>query len=865
LRNFTLRLVICLLGLIAVAARADEAPATIEHYHHRLDRTRATLDEVAKALSDPAVSDGALRLLRDRIDPLPRDLEETIDRLTPRLAAIDARLKELGAPPAPPPEQKSAAGKPAEAKADAAKKPEAKPADAKTRPAAGGPPAAPAATTSAAAASVNAEWAEQRKLFDDVDATLKRARALLLEARQTIVAIVARQRAIFANTLFLRTNGLFSPALWRAAAAEAPAVARAAADFLRDRAANFMSRLDNGRAPAFIALVLLILLCVPPAILLARRVLARVDAETPPTRLEKAAGAAWAALVSAAVPIAAVAALGAALDGFNLVDGSLEPVLRRIFEGVARTALAYAIARAAFAPAHPRWRLLDPGDSLARRLTRLAVAVAATVSLAQILEQIEETVQAGLPVVVATRGLGVVAAAIFLSSVLIGFRRRDDVSRASSPHERDWLSLSRFIGFGVIAVILGACAAGYVTFANFFILQAGWFAALGALLYIVLGLATAGTEAAFEPASPLGRGLISGLGLRHEQLGQIAVLLSGVATLLCYGAAVLVALAPFGVESGDFLAGLKAAFFSFKVGDVTISPSSALAALLLFSITLAAMQGLRRWLDTRYLPLTRLDTGLRNSIGTSVSYAGFLMAAAIALSHLGLGFEKLAIVAGALSVGIGFGLQSIVNNFVSGLILLWERAIRVGDWVVLGDEQGYVKRINVRSTEIETFDRATMIVPNSNLVAGVVKNWLRGDKVGRIKIAMSPHCGVDPERMRDVLIAAARAQEGVLRIPAPQVMFLGMESNTFRFELWCYVEDVELSTRVRSDLHFDLHKRLADAGITIAAASSPPPPTIVQFPGLEKLAAAAALGAFAVGEAVERGEEAPAEAEKTTA
>jgi small-conductance mechanosensitive channel len=138
----------------------------------------------------------------------------------------------------------------------------------------------------------------------------------------------------------------------------------------------------------------------------------------------------------------------------------------------------------------------------------------------------------------------------------------------------------------------------------------------------------------------------------------------------------------------------------------------------------------------------------------------------------------------------------------------------------------------VRSTEIETFDRATMIMPNSNLVTGVVKNWLRGDKVGRIKIPLAPHSGVDPEQIRDILLAAARAQDGVLRIPAPQVMFLGMDATQFRFELWCFLEDVEQSSRVRSDLHFDLYRRLAEAGIEIAAP--PTPPTVVQFEGLEK-------------------------------
>ncbi|KAF0212659.1 MAG: mechanosensitive ion channel protein [Methylocystaceae bacterium] len=388
----------------------------------------------------------------------------------------------------------------------------------------------------------------------------------------------------------------------------------------------------------------------------------------------------------------------------------------------------------------------------------------------------------------------------------------EEGAAVASPEGRDWMSAARFFGALIVLVLVGACAAGYVTFANFVILQIGWTAAVIAILYVVVTLSRGGIEVALAPTSFLGRKMITGLGVRREQLAPFAVLLSGIVTLLCFLAAALVALAPLGYESGDFLGNIRSAFVSFKIGDVTISPSGALVAMLLFAAALAATQGLRRWLDTRFLPLTRLDLGLRNSISATLGYAGFIFAAALAL------------------VGIGFGLQSIVNNFVSGLILLWERAIRVGDWVVVGDEQGYVKRINVRSTEIETFDRATMIVPNSNLVAGVVKNWLRGDKVGRIKIAISPHVGVDPERMRDILLAAARAQESVLRIPAPQVMFLGMEANTFKFELWCYVEDVEQSARVRSDLHFD----------------PPPPPTIVNIPELDKLAAAAVASALAI-------------------
>ncbi len=403
---------------------------------------------------------------------------------------------------------------------------------------------------------------------------------------------------------------------------------------------------------------------------------------------------------------------------------------------------------------------------------------------------------------------------------------------------RDWLAIARLLGLAFVAGILMASAAGYVTFASFVILEAGWLLALAAILDIALGFASAGVEAAFDPKGVIGRIFRDGLAIREETLKQMAVALAGVATLMCYAVAAALALLPFGVGSNDFLPYLQSAFYSFTIGDVTISPYNALTGLLLFGATLAATQGLRRWLERRFLPLTRLDRGLRNSISTSIGYAGVTAALVIALSHIGLSFERLAIVAGALSVGIGFGLQSIVNNFLSGLILLWERAIRVGDWVVIGDDQGYVKRINVRSTEIETFDRATMIVPNSNLVTGVVKNWLRGDKVGRIKIALAAHSSANPETVRDVLLAVATAQEGVLGTPAPQVMFLGMEANMLRFELWCYVEDVEQGTRLRSNLYFELHKRLAQEGV---ALTPPPPQTALQLADMEKLAAAVAL------------------------
>ena len=291
------------------------------------------------------------------------------------------------------------------------------------------------------------------------------------------------------------------------------------------------------------------------------------------------------------------------------------------------------------------------------------------------------------------------------------------------------------------------------------------------------------------------------------------MLLGGAVYVALCALAALLVIAPWGVTSQDLLGTLQSAFFGVKIGDVTLSLSSLFLALLFFGLGFALTHAAQNWLENRYLPLTGLDVGLRASIRTSVGYIGILLSILFASAFLGINTEKLALVAGALSVGIGLGLQSVVNNFVSGLILLWERLIRVGDWVVIGEEQGYVRRINVRSTEIETFDRATMIVPNGNMVTGIVKNFVRGDRVSRIKIPVQAIWGSDPEKVREVLLEAARAHEEVQGIPAPAVLFSGFGATALSFELVCFVEDVERASRVKSDLHYAIFKLFAEAGL----------------------------------------------------
>jgi small-conductance mechanosensitive channel len=304
------------------------------------------------------------------------------------------------------------------------------------------------------------------------------------------------------------------------------------------------------------------------------------------------------------------------------------------------------------------------------------------------------------------------------------------------------------------------------------------------------------------------------MGLPERALEQVGALIGGALKAFVLVLVLILALAPFGVESGNLIEALHAVIFGFRVGGVTLSFSSLAVALALFAGGIFVTRIVQRWLEAEFLPTTQIDAGLRNSISTGVGYLGAFAAAGIALSVLGLSVDRIAIVAGALSVGIGFGLQSIVNNFVSGLILLWERPIRVGDWVVVGGEEGIVRRINVRATEIQTFDRSAVIVPNSTFISGIVKNKILSDRSGRVALNVTVALTEDARQVRGLLLACLEAHPRILKQPAPVVVLKNFSQNGIEFEMFGFVSDVNVTGDVSSELRFAMLERLRQEGIT---------------------------------------------------
>ncbi len=757
-----------------------------------LDAARAELAQTEAALRRRNLSQADLQDLRARVDPVAERLREVVADIAPRVDAAKELLEQLG------PKSKEGA---------------------------------------AEGADVARDRADREAAVARLDDTQRVARALLAEAEQLTTRISDRRRTAFANALFERSYSLVSPELWGAAAASLPRDLKALQVVGQDAVSRF-----QGRASPATLTLLGLALGTAIAFHIARRHLAprllrRSPGATDVNRRRRVRSALGVLVFEAGPAIAGSFVIYQVLRLADLLPGRLYPVLAATVAGLAFVAFLRAAADAILAPDRPAWRLVEMSDAAARWTATFAIAFGATVAVGKVLDAINQAIAAGLPLSVATRALVVLVAASTMAELLRRFAIQvepdDPCLGPYVSREPALAGPARLLGWALVGAIVAGLLGGYIAFSSFLVDQIAWVGSLLVLLYMGVALADEFLGETLRGQSRVSTTLQANLGLRRRSVEQLGVLSAGIARLVLFLAAVLLALAPWGVESGDIAANLRAAFFGFQVGDVTISLSTILLAFLLFGGVIGATRILQRWLANTLLPTTELDAGLRNSLQTAAGYLGFFAAAALALSYLGLGLDKIAIVAGALSVGIGFGLQSIVNNFVSGLILLWERPIRVGDLVVIGDGEGYVRRISVRATEIETFDRASVIIPNSNLISGVVRNKVRGDRTGRVIITVGIGREKDPARTAELLVEHASRHPDILHEPPPRVLFKTIGGSSLDLDLVCFIDDVTKQARVQSDLNFAVFKTLIDEGIIPL-----PGPAVTNIAGLEQVQAA---------------------------
>ena len=312
-----------------------------------------------------------------------------------------------------------------------------------------------------------------------------------------------------------------------------------------------------------------------------------------------------------------------------------------------------------------------------------------------------------------------------------------------------------------------------------------------------------------------GRRISTRLKLDETSEDQLALVISIIINVIVLAVGIPLIFLQWGFQWGDIQSWVYNVAREIRIGSISISLIGILSGLLLFLVGYFGTRGFQRWLDSKVMARGRMDAGVRNSIGTAVGYAGIALAALVGISAAGIDLSSLALIAGALSLGIGFGLQNIINNFVSGLILLAERPFKVGDWIVAGGVEGNVRKISVRATEIETFRRQTVILPNSELINSAVGNWTLRNRLGRVDIPVTASYENDPRKVHQLLLDIVSGHPQVLRNPAPSVSFDGVTDSTMSFTIRVFVSDISSTQALTNDVRFTIVEKFKEEGIAV--------------------------------------------------
>lgn len=759
---------VALLMLLAFAGAGLAQPAA-EGQEASVDGWTSQLERIEKNADILQYDDPGLTRLQDEAQKIGLAIEKYRTSLMPKLTELKSQLDKLGPEPA----------KDAPEEAESIKE-------------------------------------ERRKLteeFQKIDGEHKRAGVAATRTTQLISKLQELRRTVFAREIFKRQTALYNPEGWSSLSAD-----------LRYTGARFASIFQGfaekaqplSRLLALLGGVLTLLLMVT---FIGNRLVNRLrqtDAGERPAFVQQAAST---VIVSLLRILPFVLALGGLYAGFLMLD-AFTPEMRQLVSSLLSFILLVVIvaglSTSLLAPNRAEWRMIPLPDGVARRMNGLIIGLAATYGLNRYGAEVNQLVSAPLTLTWLVSLLSSVLFAVLLIQLLrLPFGLREVKGERVAAHSLWplWLKLPLWL---VALSILIALLFGFLAFAQFL---AGQVVLTGAIIASVLLIHKAVNELRhdFVAAQGLtGSWARSKLLLEDEPRKLIGFGFSLFLNLVLLIVAIPLILFNWGFSFTDLQSWSTALFYGFDVGSFRFSIAAILMAIALFALGILVTRFLQRWLDAGILKSPRIQSGVSNSIRTGVGYLGFLLSALIAVSYVGLDFTNLAIVAGALSVGIGFGLQSIVNNFVSGLILLVERPVKVGDWVIVGSHQGFVRRISVRSTEIETFDRSSVIVPNSELITGVVTNWTHGNSTGRVIVGVGVAYDSNPRQVYKLLEEIAKGHPKTLTYPAPRIVFEEFGASSLDFTIRVYIGNITEVYDVTTELRMRIYETFKAQNIEIA-------------------------------------------------
>jgi len=746
-----------------IVRRANQAAgvdieAKIKSWQKALDRLEDTLRRPGLRYSD-------LNLCRDELIKLRADTDEFSTKLEPPLTSIEDQVQKL--PPAP---------------------------------AQGQPPEPEQVALSRAELNYHAGF-------------LRSARAALDTAQfrinQLINTVQDIRRKNFTNNLFQPVPGVFSAQTWQTA----PEYARLAAVHVWTIVTDWWQSIRDQGQVLFLAGAALVLWLVLSLLgRLGVGALRRWKDDGDPAFWRRASSAAGVILLRslpAAMPL--VFLYNAIVEVQAMPDN-----VGWLFYSAARSLITIVVVNAlistVLSPSDHRWRLIPASNWSAVRISGLVFTLALVYGATTFVYAATRLVQAPFSLTLALTLTANLIVALLVIAILKTPVEEKPIDGLPSLH---WLRVLRLPVWLITAGIAVTAVSGYLALSRFMAQQLIVTGSILAVVYLLLLWADGFAQAMSDETSAAGSWLKRAAMLDQSRRERLAVPVSLVLKFIVLICSVPLILLQWGYPWSDIMELYHQLFFGFHIGNTQVSLAAILASIVVFILGYFAAKFFQQWLDNQILKPAGLSGGLRDSIRTGVGYLGVSAAALIALSYAGFNLSNLAIVAGAFSVGIGFGLQSVVNNFVSGLILLAERPIKVGDLVVVGGEEGYVRKISVRSTEIETFDRANVLIPNSYFISEKVKNWTLRNSTGRIAIGVNVAHGSDPRTVRAILLQAAQAHPNVMRSPEPFVDFEEFGADTLNFKLYAFVYDLEKGVHTRTDLRIAILDAFKIAGIVL--------------------------------------------------
>ena len=487
--------------------------------------------------------------------------------------------------------------------------------------------------------------------------------------------------------------------------------------------------------------------------------------------------------------------------------------------------LITGLSRALLSTQHPSWRLPAIADPVAQAIRPFPRLVAGVLLGLLTLVQVVNVTDMSSQAVLFARGFVSLVVTLLIGTLFLRISKARRLVAAAGDHPPAHSAVASLLyAFACLCVIASLCALliGYISAARFITYQLVWMFIILSGFYLLVQLFNDACEHLFSPKSASGKALKQVMGIGDTRLEQASVVLSGV------GRAALVLLAIItlfvggvGTTLGQLVDQTVAILGGAGLRKLNIIPGHLLNAVLALLIGIYLVRTLRRWLDNEFLPKTRMDPGMCASLSTLFANIGYALVILLTLSSLGVQWTNLAWIVSALSVGIGFGLQEIVKNFVSGLILLTERPVKVGDLISISGVEGDIRRINVRATEIQLSDRSIVIVPNSQLISQNLRNvTLGGSAQGVASLELTFPLDIDPEQVKDLLNSVYAENESILEKPAPVVRFSKLTPDGITLTVTGYVASPRIVGVTKSDLLFEILKRLGAAGIELAKPAS---------------------------------------------